>query len=572
MGAIYSAIQEPLGRKVAVKILVPGEGGVDLRGIDQQRFFREASVASRLTHPNTVVIHDYGALEDRPGFFLVMEFLEGGTLADAIKRGPMRVSRVVHIATQVCGALAEAHAADVVHRDLKPQNIMLVDRAGDPDYVKVVDFGLVKMTDPGADESAGEQTEEGIIIGSPLYMAPEQIFAGEVDQRTDVYALGVVLYECLMGRPPFIKRPGGRGLEGIIMGHTTLRPPAFIEANPDVEVNPRVEDAILKCLEKDRNNRHPTARHLADELIEASTDLSESARLRASSTLNWTAGLALKAKVAELENSGELGKASAVETAAFHRADFGPVSTGEVQPAATSPLEADSVLPLAYSAEEPPPPDPTAAVSKPRTVSLLWIAAAVAVLVVALIAWSPWKSSGALGDGDGSPNNTGNVVPTGADKTGPATAPADTAKPAAPDAGAAAEKTDSPAAAPAEITVHFECEPRARIVDLQGKDFGETPGPVKLKRSQLPYTFEFRRARYITAERQVTKEMVDDRGAVSLSLTLEAVPSDPASGPDSKSPDASAAPPTPRAPPKDSKKGSAKKKKKKAQPTIKMKR
>jgi len=578
MGAIYKATQEPLGRTVAVKILVPGEGGVDVRGIDRERFFREASVASRLTHPNTVVIHDYGTLEERPGYYLVMEYLDGKTLADVIAEGPMPLDRVVHIATQVCGALSEAHAAEVVHRDLKPQNIMLVDRAGDPYYVKVVDFGLVKMVAPD-EERSGEETEEGIIIGSPLYMAPEQIFAGAVDQRTDIYALGVVLYEAICGRPPFIKAGSG-GLHQIIVGHTSLRPPPFGEACPGLTVDPKVETVIRKCLEKKAEDRLPTARVLADQLLDATVSLTDTARQRAEATLDWKAGLELKAKMEQLAQSGEL------ETMDFSRDDLlpGPQSSAsnkaptlesrpsEVQPAATSPLGADSVLPLgqpatAASAVSAAPKEESDGGFKP-----VWaVAALVVLLVVGVVAWAPWAKDGATGEAgatvkasEASAKPTPKPTPRKTEDAATSTpAPAAKADATTPPASAKDAATGS-LFADASVIVTVDCQPPAMVVDLMGKHLGETPRPIAYKKSELPKTLRCKRPGYADAEKRITPDMVGDKATLTVKLGLEKLQDKPAV-PDaaaSPGPDASPAVATPDPEPATPKKKKKKKKKK----------
>ncbi len=262
MGSIYRCTQEPLGRTVALKVLAPGHTNYTRRKIDETRFFREATITSRLTHPHTVVIHDYGTLEAEAGFFLVMEFLDGHSLATVIERdAPMTPRRVLHILRQIVGSLKEAHAAGVVHRDVKPQNIILVDRAGDPDYVKVVDFGLVKTVGE-ADERV---TEQGVVIGSPLYMSPEQIFDGPVDGRSDIYSLGVVAYEMLTGRPPFVREAGSQGLGDIIRGHMSQPPPAFREIRHDLDIPEDLEAVVRRCLAKKPEGRFPDA----DSLLEA---------------------------------------------------------------------------------------------------------------------------------------------------------------------------------------------------------------------------------------------------------------------------------------------------------------
>src|ERR1017187_2223464 len=198
MGKVYRAEQAPLGRVCALKVLNPSYAG-DQDPEFHKRFFLEASIASKLTHPNTVTIFDYGRTEDDV-YYMAMEYLEGHTLHRAIREaGHFPEERTAHIARQICRALREAHSLGVIHRDLKPANIFLVEHGDEPDFVKVLDFGLVKnLADNG-----GDLTQTGMFMGSPKYMAPEQIRGDRVDARTDVYALGIILCEMLTGKVPF---------------------------------------------------------------------------------------------------------------------------------------------------------------------------------------------------------------------------------------------------------------------------------------------------------------------------------------------------------------------------------
>src|SRR5579872_4666812 len=217
MGKVYRAEQAPLGRVCAVKVLNPNYAG----GQDPEfhkRFFLEASTAAKLTHPNTVTIFDYGRTEDDI-YFMAMEYLDGVTLHRAIRQaGFFPQERAAHIARQMCRALREAHELGVIHRDLKPANILLVEHGDEVDFVKVLDFGLVKNV--SETRAGGEElTQAGLFMGSPKYMAPEQIRGDRVDTRTDIYALGIILYEMLTGKVPF-DRPNS---VNILMAHVKDR-------------------------------------------------------------------------------------------------------------------------------------------------------------------------------------------------------------------------------------------------------------------------------------------------------------------------------------------------------------
>lgn len=254
MGLVYRAQQAPLERAVALKILV-GSGDPDREAEFQRRFFREAATAAKLRHPNTITIFDYGSdvVDGQRYFFITMELLEGITLSRALAQGPLSPVRAVNIALQVCRALREAHRAGVVHRDLKPGNVMLIrqDDADDSerDFVKVLDFGLAK-TFHGAGQSERGLTRAGTFLGSPRYVAPEQIEGRAVDQRTDIYSFGCVLYRMLTGRVPF---DGETPIE-IMMRHLDTEP-----APVDVPGVPlRLAQLVTDCLAK-RPDQRPVA-------------------------------------------------------------------------------------------------------------------------------------------------------------------------------------------------------------------------------------------------------------------------------------------------------------------------
>jgi eukaryotic-like serine/threonine-protein kinase len=247
MGKVYRAEQSPLGRICAVKVLNPTYAG-DHDPEFHKRFFLEASTASKLTHPNTVTIFDYGRTDDDV-YYMAMEYLEGITLHRAIRdAGHLAEERAAHIARQICRALREAHSMGVVHRDLKPANIFLLDHGDESDVVKVLDFGLVKLMSDGKGE---DLTQAGMFMGSPKYMSPEQIRGARVDARTDVYALGILLYEMLTGRVPF-DRPNS---VNILMAHVTEEAPAMRATNPGISVSALLEQIVSRCMAKDPERR-----------------------------------------------------------------------------------------------------------------------------------------------------------------------------------------------------------------------------------------------------------------------------------------------------------------------------
>jgi eukaryotic-like serine/threonine-protein kinase len=223
------------------------------------RFEREVQLTSALSHPNTVAVFDYGRTPEGI-FYYAMEYLEGMNLNELVKRfGPLPEARVVYLLRQACGALAEAHAAGLVHRDIKPANIFLTNRGGLHDFVKVLDFGLVKDLD--AAETAN-LTNPHAITGTPLYASPEMVAqADRVDARTDVYAVGAVVYYLLTGTPVFT----GTSVVEICMMHVkaTPEPPSARRGRP---VSPDLERLLLRCLAKSPSDRPADAACLLGEL------------------------------------------------------------------------------------------------------------------------------------------------------------------------------------------------------------------------------------------------------------------------------------------------------------------
>jgi serine/threonine-protein kinase len=273
MGKVYSGEQAPLGRKVALKVLHPNyQGGHDPDF--HRRFFLEAATCAKLTHPNTVTIYDYGRTDDDI-YYIAMELLEGRTLHRALREdGPIAPARALHIARQVCRSLREAHAIRVVHRDLKPANVFLCRRDDDSDFVKVLDFGLVKNTE----ETAEDLTQTGLFMGSPKYMAPEQIQGERADGRVDIYALGVILYEMLTGKVPF-DRPNS---VNILMAHVHDAPPPFDHINPEHQIPRALEAVVLRCLAKQPTDRFATM----DQVLAALKELDEGSMVSSSLTLS----------------------------------------------------------------------------------------------------------------------------------------------------------------------------------------------------------------------------------------------------------------------------------------------
>ena len=255
MGEVYLAEHALLKRPCALK-LIKHEVGAD--PIALARFEREVQSAARLVHPNTIEIYDYGRTDDGT-FYYVMEYLQGMSLAELVLRaGPLPPGRVIYLFRQACAGLAEAHALGLVHRDLKPANLFVAVHGGESDVVKVLDFGLVKLTkDPGAAALTSEMT----VSGTPLYMAPEQSVGDRaLDSRADIYALGAMMYYALTGQPPFT----GENAFAIMMAHgrDPVVPPSQI--HPGVPED--LERVVLICLSKKPDARYPDVRALGEAL------------------------------------------------------------------------------------------------------------------------------------------------------------------------------------------------------------------------------------------------------------------------------------------------------------------
>lgn len=256
MGAVFRATHLALGKTFALKVLHP----TYTRDADLvARFMREARAATQTGHPNIIDVVDVGTT-DGGGVYSVMELLEGHTLSEAIERdGPLAVRRSVHVARQICRALGAAHAAGIIHRDLKSENIYLIARGRDPDFVKVLDFGICKQL--GAENT--NQTSPGLVLGSPGYMAPEQGSIGETSVATDIYAVGTILYEILTGELPF----DGRNHIDLLMKKATEDAPSVATLRP--EVPEALATVVARCLARRPADRPPSMRALEYELTRA---------------------------------------------------------------------------------------------------------------------------------------------------------------------------------------------------------------------------------------------------------------------------------------------------------------
>lgn len=258
MGVVYLAINESVGQKVAVKFL--NKRFADDEGI-VRRFINEAKSYIRVNHPNAVTLHDYGQHDDG-ALFIITEFVDGRNLTQTLQEnGPLPADVALDVSIQIAEVLSAAHHEGIIHRDLKPDNVMLIPSPRGRYAVKVLDFGIAKIVD----DEDGPNTETGSVFGTPEFMSPEQARGDEADPRSDIYALGVIMFYMLTGKLPF------RGKNKLVVLNKQLNeaPPRPSKMVDDIDVPARLESVILKCLNKGRLERYDSA----DDLLEALEDL-----------------------------------------------------------------------------------------------------------------------------------------------------------------------------------------------------------------------------------------------------------------------------------------------------------
>ncbi len=346
MGDVYRAEHTTIGKVVAIKTL---SRDFSHKATLVDRFLQEARAASLIRHPNIVDITDFGHATDGTPFF-AMEFLEGEDLKATLTReGPMGWERARRVMRQILLALQAAHDKGVIHRDMKPDNCFRIRRDDDPDFIKVVDFGIAKVSSPDGEE-AQQLTQTGAVIGTAAYMSPEQAKSLPLDARTDVYSAGVILYQLLTGTVPF----ESSGFMGVLYKHIAEPPEPLRKRAPDAGITAAMEGVVLKAMAKDPTDRYGSAAEFAAALsgVDASTPAP-----RASGSLGLAFGIAGVVVALGLGGAYAAGLFGGNTEAANENAAREPAeATGEQAPAdpETAPPEAEAEA----EAEAEPEPEP----------------------------------------------------------------------------------------------------------------------------------------------------------------------------------------------------------------------
>ena len=320
MGSVYRGERLKLGRNVAIKVLndnIPNEAS-------RRRFEREAMAMAKLEHPNCGTVLDVGVHQGRP--YVVMEFVSGQDLKELVKSGPVPIERAVEITRQVLSGLSHAHEHGIIHRDIKPANIVLSQKSGVGDHVKILDFGLARFNQDSTNLTGG------MVLGTPNYMAPEQIRGGDFDQRVDLYACGVMLFELLTGSKPF----HADDPMAVCMQHINTPPPKLADKAPNRSFG-KLEDVVARALAKDPRERFSSADEFARALVDA-TKAGEAPQAPADATVPLVAKASVESPKANPRKWLVLGGvAAAAAIAAATVIVMRPDSTPREAPAAVQP-------------------------------------------------------------------------------------------------------------------------------------------------------------------------------------------------------------------------------------------
>jgi eukaryotic-like serine/threonine-protein kinase len=462
MGMVFMAEHPLIGRKVAIKVISPAYAA---NPEAVSRFFTEAQAVNRIGHANIVDVTDFGQTPDGE-CYCVMEFLSGQSLADRMKTSRLSLVEALHIATQVCDALSASHTNNILHRDLKPDNIFLTKRGGDPSFVKVLDFGLAKLT---TEEKVGHKTRAGTVMGTPYYMSPEQCMGkGTIDSRADVYSVGVILFEMVTGRVPFT----GEGYGEVLVKHMTEMPAPVRSLNP--QCPEWLEGVIAMCLAKNADARIASMSQLHDFLSHGMASTPEL------SLPAYAGGLPQPSR----QSFPQLAPISHPPPA--HPTTLG-LSSGE-----------SSVV------SHPPRP--------PRRTGLFIGAGLGLLLAGGAAAFLATRSSGAPA--------TQAAVPTeGLEAVDPPSVPPPAIQPPVVAAPVSAPPVVQAPVVPQKVGVQLESEPAGVTVTLGGKSIGVTPFEWSTDPSDTPVTLTFA----IEGYQPRTKQIIPSK-AQTISVELVAIP------------------------------------------------
>ena len=498
MGAVYLAEHPRIGKKVALKIL-HSEFSANEEVVE--RFFNEAKAVNDIQHPNIVDIIDFGELRDESGgkiVYFIMEFLDGQPLNKVIRReAPLPTPRALHIASQIADALAASHRNQIVHRDLKPDNVALLQRQREQDFVKVLDFGIAKLT---GDQQISHRTRTGMVMGTPAYMSPEQCEGkGQIDHRTDCYALGILLYEMLTGRVPF----QGEGYGEVLVQHLTQVPQRPASLVPTIDAF--VEAVCMKALEKRPDDRFPTM----DEMRQALQDPRGYVEARGGLAAFAGPGASASAPGAPtkvLNPSASQPYAAPTPGTPYPGQGITP-PPGQVSPATPypghgmtpPPGQVPPATPYPGHGMTPPPGQVTAAnadkgrkFGSPVVIGL----AALGALVVVGGGWMVMSGGSAPAAAEDEPIDAGVM----ADAEPPPDAAVEMVEALPPDAAPEPEE-------PEMVIIAIDSTPSGASIFLGDERVGETPHRLEVEKGDEPLEFRLERARHLPRTQTVIPNM-----------------------------------------------------------------
>jgi tRNA A-37 threonylcarbamoyl transferase component Bud32 len=532
MGAVYLAEHPLIGKRVALKVI--HRELANNRDV-VSRFFQEARAVNKIGNEHIIQIHDFGVTPEGDHFF-IMEYLEGKTLASVLSQeAALGVVRALHIGAQIASALAAAHAAGIVHRDLKPDNIMLMGRLGEPEFVKVLDFGLAKVFSA----ATAVKTAAGVLLGTPQYMSPEACESkGDVDHRTDIYALGVLLFQMTTGVLPF----DGESMGEVLVKQVTVLPPAPRGLNPAIP--PSVEQILLRCLAKPLDARFPTMYQLRDALLDPEAYLRGSPPIAPARSVG--PGEALVDSKAAILGAAQQQKTWLAPAAGAHAqhtriATSNPLPLPAPAPSLAGNAETTTIIADgARAAGKPPatgmlalPPPPELKMNTMRIATPLGYSSRAprkvwpVVLMMALLLGLAGGAFAVLWWGRGSAPALGIAAAPDGDIAGEDAAVAmDSAPPVAEPSAPSAPEPPVDAQVPldsAESTMarlSIDSAPTgASVTGPDGELLGKTPLKIEWPISDLPVTFELRLGGY---KRKLKQTVVN--GNTALRVELERAP------------------------------------------------